>query len=121
LTSDFRNGDYQPLPFALDHLMLTPLGGYLKGAGKWDPPMLEPRRILTVEQWKHVATVGRDHYVRVVYKGYLAPFAHRASLVKVTERFIVKSVKGASGPNSVGYFALLHQRLYIVVHEPRRD
>ena len=39
-----------------------------------------------LEQWRHIATLGRDHYVRVVYAGYLMPFGHRASLIKVTER-----------------------------------
>ena len=33
-----------------------------------------------------VATLGRDHYVRVMYAGYLWPFGHAASLIKVTER-----------------------------------
>lgn len=31
-------------------------------------------------------SLGRDHYVRVVYAGYLMPFGHAASLIKVTER-----------------------------------
>jgi hypothetical protein len=102
-----------PLPVQLDQLMLTPLGGYLKSLGTWNPPMLDTSHVLTVEQWKHIATLGRDQYVRVVYKGYLAPFCHRASLIKVTERRIV--------PLNSGYYAMLHQRMYIVVQNPRRD
>ena len=38
------------------------------------------------QQWRHLATLGRDHYVRVMYAGYLWPFGHAASLIKVTER-----------------------------------
>lgn len=124
LTSDFTSKTvparpgYKPQPMQLDHLMLTSLGGYLKGIGVWEPPkiLFSPQpRILTVEQWKHISTLGRDQYVRVVYKGYLAPFSHRASLIKVTERvFFI-----ASGNSAV--YAMLHQRMYIVVHQPRRD
>jgi hypothetical protein len=124
LTSDFQNRgnpatSYTPLSVNVDHLMLTSQGGYLKSIGNWNPPLLNPSNILTVEQWKHTATVGRNQYVRVVYKGYLAPFAHRVSLVKVTERMIVQA-DGATSPGK-NWFALLHQRMYIVVHQPRRD
>ena len=108
---------YEPQPMQLDHLMLTSLGGYLKGIGDWEPPKIEfsptSSRVLTVEEWKQITTLGRDQYVRVVYKGYLAPFTHRASLVKVTERTLYH----------LGdlVYAMLHQRMYIVVHQPRRD
>ncbi len=133
LTSDYQNQaifnvcpsqphptPYTPLPVSVDHLMLTSQGGYLKSIGNWNPPLLSSGSILTVEQWRHVATVGRDQYVRVVYKGYLAPFAHRASLVKISERVIVQaSGTGVSGNKN--WFALLHERMYIVIHEPRRD
>jgi hypothetical protein len=103
--------------------MLTPLGGYLKGIGVWEPPEIKldngKTTILTVEQWKNIATLGRDQYVRVVYKGYLAPFSHRASLVKVSERKFVPITDPVT--KEVGYYAILHQRMYIVVHQPRRD
>jgi hypothetical protein len=51
--------------------------------------------------------------VRVVYKGYLAPFTHRCSLIKITERVIA--------PVNGKYYAILHQRLYIKIKAPRRD
>ena len=35
---------------------------------------------IDLEQWRHLATLGRDHYVRVVYAGWLCPFGHAASL-----------------------------------------
>ena len=48
-------------------MMLSALGGWLDSRGNWDPPGL------SVEEWVHRATMGRDHYVRVVYKGFLFP------------------------------------------------
>ena len=53
-----------------------------------------PTTDFEVEEWRHRAAVGQDHYVRVVYKGYLFPFGHRASLIKVTERKFHRDVTG---------------------------
>ena len=83
--------------------MLSSLGGWLDARGAWHVP-----DGLSVEQWVHQATQARDHYVRVVYKGYLLPFGHRVSLVKVTQRYFM---------NGVGNTALLLQRMYIMVRE----
>ena len=73
--------NFLPLPVNVKRLMLTSLGAWMNVRGAWEPPSM-----LSVEEWRHRGTMGRDHYVRVVYKGYLFPFGHRASLVKVTER-----------------------------------
>ena len=64
-------------------LMLSSLGSWLDTRGAWEFP--QPRG-LSVEEWRHRATLGRDHYVRVVYAGFLMPFGHRASVIKITER-----------------------------------
>jgi hypothetical protein len=105
-----------PAPVAVDRMILTSIGGYLKSYGFWEPAKIDANHQLTVEQWRHIATLGRDHYVRVVYKGYLLPFGHRASLVKVTERKIVNK----SYPKN-GFVAILHQRMFIVVQHPIKD
>ncbi|MCA1553810.1 MAG: hypothetical protein LC737_05485, partial [Chloroflexi bacterium] len=73
-----------------------------------------PGDSLNVSEWVHVATQGRDHYVRIVYEGFLYPFRHRASLVKVTERKISNGQNGAP----VAYLA---QRMFIVVRQPLMD
>lgn len=67
---------------------------------------------LDLSEWAHVASLGRDHYVRIVYEGELWPFRHRAALVKVTERKF-KEVGGVVG-------AYLIQRMFIVVREPEK-
>ena len=98
-------GDYVPVPINVNHLMLSGLGGWINVRGDWKPPT-----VLSVETWEHRGTMGRDHYVRVVYAGYLFPFGHHASLVKITER---KFQKVASGET----YAVLKQRMFIVVRE----
>jgi hypothetical protein len=67
-----------------------------------------------LSEWVHRATMGRDHYVRIVYEGYLYPFGHRAALIKVTERKI-KKLPGNR------LYAVLMQRMFIVVREPVKD
>jgi hypothetical protein len=131
LTSNFNIIDAAPqhAPFLpsdvhVDQLILTSMGGWLKSYGVWDPPLsFDPATghygpQFTLQQWKHAATMGRDHYVRVVYKGYLLPFGHRASLVKVTER---RFDQATSGDQNGKTFALLHQRMFVVVQKPRKD
>jgi hypothetical protein len=91
-------------------LMLSSLGAWLDLDYAADPPA--DVSALTVEAWRHQATIGRDHYVRVVYAGYLFPFGHRASLVKVTER------KFQRRPRATSDEAFLRQRMYIIVRQP---
>jgi hypothetical protein len=145
---------FVPTPFDAEQLMLTPLGGWLRSRGHWDPPrrststfvgrpdldaifasvarrrdvVLPPaleqsllsvafaptrEEILDLSEWVHVATQGRDHYVRIVYEGRLRPFGHRASLVKVTERKFIDD----------GGIVVAHltQRMFIVVREQVRS
>lgn len=94
-----------PQPITVDRLMLSSLGAWMNIRGAWNPP---PG--LSLEEWRNRSTMGRDHYVRVVYAGRLYPFGHRASLIKVTERKFHPSEKGNA--------AFLRQRMFIVVREP---
>ncbi|MDQ6648310.1 MAG: hypothetical protein M3Y93_13980 [Pseudomonadota bacterium] len=100
---------WTPTPVSVNHLMLTALGGWLDSEVRFATTSTD----LTVEEWKHRATMGRDQYVKVVYSGLLHPFGHRASLVKVTERRVVSGELG--GPH-----ATLYQRLFVVVRQPER-
>ncbi len=98
---------YQPAAIAANRLMLSGLGAWLDLRGSFNSPSALS---LSVEEWVHRGAMGRDSYVRVVYQGYLFPFGHRASLVKVTERkFFVENGKNV---------AYLIQRMFIVVREP---
>ena len=147
---------YVPTPFEAEQLMLTPLGGWLRSRGHWNPPHkakpliradrldladmfrrlppIEPRPRnlfdefrafdglfqrdserdkdqLDLSEWIHVATQGRDHYIRIVYEGELIETHHRAALVKITERKFKEVAGGVVG-------AYLFQRMFIVVRQP---
>ncbi len=159
---------YVPQPFFADQLILSPLGGWLRSRGKWDPPrtvkpqprfelpdfaelqipivprpprptaptpltlttppaealrLLSPdlgfiffprpeQEQLDLSEWVHIATQGRDHYVRIVYEGELWPYRNRAALIKVTER----KFKEQGGL----VIAYLFQHMFIVVREPEK-
>lgn len=100
---------YEPEAVDVDKLFLTSLGSWMDVHGSWNP---EPEG-LSVEEWIHRGTVGRDHYVKVVYSGFLVPFGHRASLVKVTERRFHDALPGRT--------AYLRERMYIAVKEPEKN
>jgi len=102
LSANFST-DYVPQPMDTNLLMLSALGGWLDCRGDWEPPGLD------VESWVHRAAMGRDHYVRVVYRGVLFPFGHRAVLIKVSERKFHGSLPGNP--------AYLRQRMFMVVRE----
>ena len=69
---------------------------------------------LNVSEWVHQATQGRDHYVRIVYEGFVHCSRHRAALIKVTER---KIRDGADGKP----IAYLVQRMFVVIRQPLMD
>lgn len=100
---------YIPEPSDARRLMLSSLGGLLDAEGSWDPSP----KMIGLEQWRHLATLGRDHYVRVVYAGFLYPFGHAATLIKVTER----KFENHDPLRKKNRIAVLRQRFFIVVRE----
>ena len=105
-TSNYSIPGYSPTAVPVKNLMLTSLGAYLDWHAFFDVPSPADGKLNIIE-WEHLATLGRDHYVKVVREGYLFPFGHRAALVKVTERKFHQSTKSAVN----------RQRMYIVVLE----
>ena len=110
---------YSPKPIGASRLFLSALGGWLTSRGHWtDLPRYDipddGTVTLDLSEWVHVATQGRDHYVKIVYEGFLYPFGHRAALIKVTERKFVGEDAGVV-PSPVAY---LRQREYVIVREP---
>ncbi len=118
LSSNFSVSGYTPQSVGTDLMMLSALGGWLDSRGGWNPPGL------SVEEWVHRATMARDHYVRVVYRGFLFPFGHRVSLVKVSERKFHNGAKDGNGQPVIeqvaGNTAYLRQRLFMIVRERER-
>jgi hypothetical protein len=110
LSADFR--DYRPEPIDVRRLMLSSLGGWLDSLGTWTRAYPG----IALSEWRHLATMARDHYVRVVYEGMLFPFGHRAALVKVTERKFHKDPKDKKKDGT----AYLRQRMFIVLRQRER-
>ena len=116
LSSNFSRSGYAPRTVGANLLMLSALGGWLDSRGAWTVP---PG--MSVEEWVHHASMGRDHYVRVVYKGFAFPFGHKVALVKVSERKFHNGALDDDGNPTIeaktGNTAYLRQRLYIVPRE----
>jgi hypothetical protein len=106
---DTHGHPFRPHTARAHRLALSSLGALLDVEGNWSPPAPEG---VSLEAWRHLATTGRDHYVRVVYRGFLKDLGHAASLVKVTER---KFEYFGQTKNRV---AVLRQRFFIIVREP---
>ncbi|MFD3659952.1 hypothetical protein ACFWVF_05000 [Streptomyces sp. NPDC058659] len=62
-------------PVTVDRLILSAFGAWFDASASW--PTLD---------WTHQTAMGRDYYVRVLTRGALFPFGHRAAFVEVTER-----------------------------------
>ena len=115
LSSDFTIPSYQPASIEAQKLFLTSLGAWMEVFGNWgDPLPTDGHAVFSVEQWQHRAAMARDNYVRVVYAGFLLPFGHRASLVKITERKFQPNIHGRTT-------AFLRQRFFIIVREPLKS
>ncbi|MFW2382725.1 MAG: hypothetical protein ACN4GZ_13270, partial [Acidimicrobiales bacterium] len=99
----------RPEPVEARSLYVSALGAWLNFHGAWDTDPYSQALMSSIESWDHIAPMGRDQFVKVVYPGYLWPFGHRASLVKLTER----KMKDVS-PSIAG----LYQRMFLVIKEP---
>jgi hypothetical protein len=113
LSSDFTIPGYKPPTLGADKLYLSTLGAWMDVLGDFDPMSIHghPFNLL---QWRHIAGMARDSYVRVVTAGYLCHPGNRAVLIKTTER---KFQLNPSGTTT----AYLRQRLQLLVKEPEKD
>lgn len=118
LSSNFSESSYTPPPVDDQLLLLSSLGAWFDARGAFEPPGL------ALEEWNHRTTMGRDHCVRVVYKGFLFPFGHRVALIKVTERKFHNGALDAQHQPVIefkpGNPAYLRQRMFIIVRERER-
>jgi len=95
-------------PVAVERLMLSSLGSWLQVHGAWSTK-------LDLIEWRHLGTLGRDQFVRVVKKGFLFPLGNRAVSITITERKIDMGRRGALEGKPVAY---LRQRTFIALREP---
>lgn len=114
LTSDFSiDPTYTPAPIQVDRFMLSALGGWLDARGDWN--MTDALRVthgLPLEEWRHVAAMARDQFVRTVEAGYIYPFGHRASIVTEIERTFEGNPDGSDD-----FGAYLRRRESVVIRE----
>ncbi|NSW94717.1 MAG: hypothetical protein HPY62_08430, partial [Bacteroidales bacterium] len=100
------NAKADPRPVKAKRLMLSALGAW------FDYEFRDERRIngIALQAWLQRATMGRDHYIKLVMRGYLFPFGHKAVRIIIGERKI----------QLVGnvYTAVIIVKEYIVVTQP---
>jgi hypothetical protein len=112
---------YRPRSLKIQELRLSALGGTLRHDTDFVPPTSAEHLVygdlydsLTVERWQHWVVLGRDVFAEVVYKGFLFPIGHRASLVKQTERVFLRATPDGS------IRAYLEQRIFIRIGQPEK-
>jgi hypothetical protein len=97
-------------PVAIERMMLSSLGIILKLQGVWDTTVTD------LVQWTHKATLGRDHFVKVVKKGFLLPLGNRAVEITITERKL--DMSRGMPPLEGKPVAYLRQITFIELREP---
>lgn len=89
-------------PARLSRLEFSAIGGTLDAVGRFDN-----------FEWDHHAVLGRDMFVRLLAKGVMYPFGHRAELLTVTRRF--------DDPDpTAGGAAVLRKTAVLTIVEPVR-
>jgi hypothetical protein len=106
LSADFNFQGAAYIPYK--RFDMSALGADVDLDGFWDV------RNYGLAEWRHVATAGRDHYVRIVQRGYLYPLGHRAVIVHVVERNVLQD------PANPGRWSdgVLQQQVFIKVTQP---
>lgn len=117
-TSNFQIPKYLPAPIRARKLFLTTLGAWLDSELQVARKDLQDAGVLygngnslNLLKWRHIETLGREHYVEIVKAGHILPFGHEAVLVKITER----KPHGPSGT------ATPFQRRIVVITEPVKE
>jgi hypothetical protein len=100
-----------PHSFDVRELMLTALGGTMQVDTNWNPPAG-----FDVTLWQHIGSFGRDQFVRVGQRGFVAPYGHRATRITVSERrFLAPQGDGAQAIAGLAQFS------YIIITQPVRS
>jgi hypothetical protein len=113
LSSDYAIPNYQPAAIHADKLFLSALGAWMDVLGDFDLFNI-PNQPFSLLQWRHIAGMGRDAYVRVVSAGYLCDPGNRAAVIKITERKFHLNPAGQTT-------AYLRQRFILVTKQPEID
>jgi hypothetical protein len=105
-------------PITIEQLMLSAMGAWLKSYVDFGTGLTEDLPAdFSVLHWRHIMTMGRDQYVRVVEKGYLFPFGHRANRITITER----KPHPFLGNDPDAHAAYLLQLEFIIIRQPEKS
>ncbi|MCG7353274.1 hypothetical protein [Roseomonas mucosa] len=123
LTDEKDQAIYIPEPLSTRLLTLSAMGATLDLDARFTPPAALRDKdgnnlfeAFSLERWRSRIVLGREIVTEVLYKGFLFPLGHRATLVKVTERRFESPPPGTPG----GPVAFLTQRLFIQVASPTK-
>ncbi|MGB3008479.1 MAG: hypothetical protein WBC06_18325, partial [Chitinophagaceae bacterium] len=118
-SSNYQIPNFVPQPIKAYKLFLTTLGAWLDSEMVVERPKLQAANVLygdnnnslNLLKWRHIETIGREHYVEIVKAGNIIPFGHEAVLIKITER------KPHPGTGTAANF----QRKIVVITEPVKE
>ena len=68
----------------------------------------------SLAEWRHIATGGRDQYVKIVFRGYVFPLGHRAVIISVVERVLMSDPANPTRWSN----AVLQEKVYVRVLQP---
>ncbi|WP_242292158.1 hypothetical protein [Bacillus cereus group sp. BfR-BA-01441] len=116
--------EYKPSPIDIRRLILSSAGAWANFEGAWNYPFITQENkhlgydILSLTQWQHIMTQGRDQFVKTVTKAFLCDTGHLVSIVNIKERqFTPYPI-----PNGkMGAQAVLREYEYIEVREPMKN
>jgi hypothetical protein len=121
-SSNFTIAGFYPQPVKAYQLFLTTLGAWLDSeltvdknslikGGIFQGTSAAGKNGFNLLKWRHIETMGREHYVEIIRAGYILPFGHSAVLMKITERKLHPNTGTAAN----------FQREIIVITEPIKD
>jgi hypothetical protein len=113
LSSDYTIAGYQPAAINADKLFLSTLGAWMDVLGDFDVFNI-PNHPFSLVQWRHIAGMARDAYVRVVTAGHFCFPGNRAAVIKISERKFQLDPVGRTT-------AYLRQRFFVVTKQPEID
>ncbi|PEC22863.1 hypothetical protein [Bacillus cereus] len=115
--------EYKPSPINIRRLILSSAGAWANFEAVWNYPTLVQDTLgykggLSLEQWQHIMTQGRDQFVKTVQKAFLCDTGHLVSIITITERQF-NPYQIPNGP--MGAQAVLRQYKYLEIREPMKN
>jgi hypothetical protein len=111
--------DTDPAPVAARLLALSAQGAWSDLYGEW--PCNSKRLCNSLDRWHHVATLGRDQFVRVERRGVQYPLGHRVTVITETRRQLEPIDYVLDGQTRHTLIAFLRQRIFIKIKEKLRS